>query len=153
MNKHIKKRYQQSVESYQHFMIWQGLWNTKTRPRTNSLIHRILTSRWAVRTIAPYNLEETLAVTLSKALPAQMGKIRSKRTKWVKNPLLQIPLIQAFLFRADDRTHLGSLCFPPREDNFLNFQCQVDAPIKELTFWIWWLQKGKIKPGQGHSKE
>lgn len=43
---------------------------------------------------------------------------------------------QVFLFRADDRTHLGSLCFPLRELNFLYSQVQVDTPVKDLIIWV-----------------
>lgn len=33
------------------------------------------------------------------------------------------------------------------------FYSKITSEVKELTLWIWWLQKGKVKPGQGHSKE
>jgi hypothetical protein len=50
----------------------------------------------------------------------------------MKNPFINRHLVQDFLLRADDRTHLGSLYFLPKENKFLYLQCQVDVTIKNL---------------------
>lgn len=41
-------------------------------------------------------------------------KLGSGDQKWVKTLCYIDTLLQVFLIRADDRTHLGSLCFSPR---------------------------------------